>query len=434
MSTDTKVILGAKKLVFVEGRDGKNNNKVYNMYERGDGQFEAHWGRADPTKQDTLEETYLKITVYPMSKWDSTLRSKVKKGYEDMTELFHVESKDPSKPKVEKDIFNIADSEIKRIMKLLSSYSNKSVKENYEISSESVTVKMVDRAQEIIDEIVGLIKVGTDKDAVNEKLLSLYKVIPRKMAHVGDYLLEENINKDTISVAQDLLGSEQDTLDVMRGQVKMNAAQDEEEEEDGDDKPSGTIVDLMGLKMEAVTDKATIDMIKKKMGPESNMFKSAFRVKNEKTFNKFDKYRNSADNKTVELYWHGSRNENWLSIMEGGLVLRPSNAVITGKMFGQSTYFSDKFKKSLGYTSLRGSYWANGSSDKAFLALYSVHVGNQYHIKKWEHSHSQLTEERLKRLGDYDSVFAHGGADLRNNEYMVYNENQTTIEYLVEVS
>lgn len=432
MSTDTKVKLDAKKLVFVEGRDGKNNNKVYNMYERGDGQFEAHWGRADPTKQDSLDETYLKITVYPMSKWDSTLRSKVKKGYEDMTELFHVEKKDDSgKPKKEKDIFNIADSEVKRIMKLLSSYSNKSVKENYEISSESVTVKMVDRAQEIIDDIVGLIKAGTDKDAVNEKLLSLYKVIPRKMVKVGNFLLEENITKDNISTAQDLLSSEQDTLDVMRGQVKMNVAQDEEEDED--DKESGTIVDLMGISMEPVTDDKTIKMIKSKMGPEANMFKSAFRVKNGKTYQKFDKYRSEADNDATELFWHGSRNENWLSIMEGGLVLRPANAVVTGKMFGWGTYFADKFRKSLGYTSHRGSYWASGSSDKAFLALYSVHVGEQHHIKKWNHSHSQLTENKLKQIGKYDSVYAHGGADLRNNEYIVYNEAQTTIEYIVEI-
>jgi poly [ADP-ribose] polymerase len=33
----------------------------------------------------------------------------------------------------------------------------------------------------------------------------------------------------------------------------------------------------------------------------------------------------------------------------------------------------------------------------------------------------------------YDSVFAKGGADLRNNEYIVYDGVQCTIAYIVEI-
>lgn len=423
MSADTVTDSGlkVKKLIFVEGRDGANDNKYYNMTERSDGTFLAEYGRVDKTRQ---------TKVYSMSKWNSTLSSKLRKGYEDKTELF-AEPTEEEKKGEKKDIFDLANAEVKRIMKLLNGYSTQSVQQNYKISSEKVTIKMVEEAQEIIDQIVGLIKEGTKKDAVNEKLLALYKVIPRSMQRVSDYLLDENITKANLQEAQRLIGNEQDTLDVMRGQVNMNVQKNDDGEESDEDR--GTILDIMGIAVEPVTDDKTIQMIKKKMGPEANMFKSAFRVKNSKTYDKFDKYRSNANNDATELFWHGSRNENWLSIMGGGLVLRPANAVITGKMFGWGTYFADKFRKSLGYTSHRGSYWARGSADKAFLALYSVHVGEQYHIKKWQHSHSQLTEDKLKQLGDYDSVYAHGGADLRNNEYIVYNEAQTTIEYLVEI-
>jgi poly [ADP-ribose] polymerase len=116
------------------------------------------------------------------------------------------------------------------------------------------------------------------------------------------------------------------------------------------------------------------------------------------------------------------------------LVLRPANAVISGKMFGYGLYFADKFRKSLNYTSLRGSYWANGSENRAFLALFSVHTGNPLEILHHGSWCYELNQTTLKEKNpDYDSVFAKGGADLINNEYIVYNEAQCTIQYLVEV-
>jgi len=117
-----------------------------------------------------------------------------------------------------------------------------------------------------------------------------------------------------------------------------------------------------------------------------------------------------------------------------GLVLRPANAIITGKMFGYGLYFADKFRKSLNYSSLWGSYWSGGQSNKAYLALYDVHLGHSLKIKKHQGWCSQLTAEKLKvKGGKYNSVFAQGGADLINNEYIVYHQSQCTVRYLVEI-
>lgn len=63
-----------KHLVCVTGQ---NNNKYYDMREKPDGTFDATYGRIGATAT-TIN--------YPMSKWDSTLNSKLRKGYEDMTE------------------------------------------------------------------------------------------------------------------------------------------------------------------------------------------------------------------------------------------------------------------------------------------------------------------------------------------------------------
>ena len=114
--------------------------------------------------------------------------------------------------------------------------------------------------------------------------------------------------------------------------------------------------------------------------------------------------------------------------------MRPANAIINGKMFGYGLYFADKFAKSLNYTSLRGSYWTRGSQNKGYLALYEVHVGEQLKIQKHQPWCGSLSESNLKKRGrQYNSVFAKGGADLINNEYIVYNQNQCTVRYIVEI-
>jgi poly [ADP-ribose] polymerase len=114
-------------------------------------------------------------------------------------------------------------------------------------------------------------------------------------------------------------------------------------------------------------------------------------------------------------------------------MIRPSGAVYTGSMFGDSLYFASKSQKSIGYTSLRGSYWANGGDNKAFLALFDVHIGEQKHIYKHDSSCYKLNYKDLQAEG-FDSVYAHGGADLRNDEFMVYSPQQCTISHLIEIS
>jgi poly [ADP-ribose] polymerase len=98
-------------------------------------------------------------------------------------------------------------------------------------------------------------------------------------------------------------------------------------------------------------------------------------------------------------------------------------------MFGDGIYFANKARKSIGYTDLQGSYWAGGSSNKAFLALYQVNVGDMWQIV---HGDSSLNLRRVKAAG-HDTVFAKGGADLRNDEHIIYESERSTIKYLVEI-
>jgi len=396
------------------------------MTENPDGSITSVWGRVDVTST---------TTHYPVGKkkWETLIKSKLKKGYVDVTELRAVET-------IKSDFSVIGMPAVAAIVKELQSYANKSVQQNYTISSEAVTPQMVVAAQAVMDNLVPLISIGKGTGAINDQLLELYRVIPRKMKKTQYHLIHEQnpnmrdmvidrITQKNLTEIQRLIANEQATLDVMGGQVNVSTAQ----KTVGTGDKASTILEAMGLAIEIPSD-SDIQSIKKFLGRNLNQYKKAFRVINKRTQAKFDRALATAKNKTVKNYWHGSRNENWWSIIDSGLLIRPSNAVYTGSMFGDGIYGASKAQKSIGYSSLRGSYWARGSAAKGFLALFDFLVGNQLHVTNHASWMSSLDHRKLKQKGDYDSLFAHGGADLRNDEFIVYKPDQVTIKYLIELS
>ena len=431
---------------------GDNNNKYYNMYEQDGGTFMVIRGRVDVTS--------IVEGPYPMNKWDATYKDKTRdnkkpKPYADQTHLFSEQKPSTSTGK-KKDKGNNFHSKrsamVIDFVQNLQRYANKSVEENYTVSAANVTKKQVDMAQQTLNLISSMIKMGEPTGPINEKLLELYQIIPRRMKRVQDNLLLEDKDSkayigntiksvDDFKNANDKIAKEQDTLDVMAGQVAIEEQEKKDSIDTAEEKKEYDLLHAMNLDMEECTP-AEVAMIKKMLDQNarasheknSGIFKRAFRVKNNSTEDKYDKFLDKAKDKKKELLWHGSRNENWWSIFQQGLVLRPTNAVITGKMFGYGIYFADKAQKSINYSSYSGasrSYTA-GRSNTAVLALFEMHQGKQFEIKRHDHSHSQLTEDKMKKLG-FDSVYAQGGYDLVNNEYICYNDSQCTIKYLVEV-
>lgn len=401
--------LRVAKLIMVTA---SNNNKFYEMCENEDDTFTVTYGRVG-SRGTTAS--------YPIRLWDSKFREKIRKGYKDQTYLYAKNSEQTALPE-------ISDAAVRNLVRSLMRFAKQSIFTNYAVTADQVTRQQVEEAQALLDALVEMIKPKMKVEAFNFSLLALYQVIPRKMGNVNDYLLKKEKGNINLQKAEELLAEEQAVLDVMRGQVEVNEKKDQK-----DAKPI-TLLEAMGLQIEAEEDAKAIAVIKQMMGKDSKLFHKAYKVTNIRTQAAFNSFIEKAKDKTVNLFWHGSRNENWLSILKSGLVLRPANAVITGKMFGYGLYFADKFRKSLNYTSLYGSYWASGTQNRAFLSLYDVHTGNPLAIRKHKSWCYDLTESKLKaRRPDCDSLFAKGGADLINNEYIVYNQAQCTIRYLVEV-
>jgi len=404
-----------KYLIKVEG--SANNNKYYEMTELDDGTFEAKYGRVGSNPQ---------IKIYPSSKWDSVYKKKISKskGYVDITESMATVKKDNS-------FKDIKDSTIAGIIGYLLNASNNSLSENYLVKSKSVTQKQVDDAQKILDKLFNFMVKGTKVTFINEKLQDLYTIIPRKMKKVKDHLIDgTELGLDSeLEQAKELLVTEQDSLDNMASSVQINTATDELEGKIEEK----TILDVLGVKIERVSIKEEL-MIVKMLGEIEHKYVNAIKITNVKSKKRFDTFVENADNKTTELLWHGSRSENWISILQKGLMIRPSNAVHTGSYFGDGIYWANKARKSYGYTSGSGSYWAKGTSNKAFMALFDVHIGKDYVLKHHTSECYKFSEKYLKNKGDYDSVYANGGADLRNDEKITYNSHQSTIKYLVELN
>ncbi len=422
------------KMVTVE-----NNNKFYNMKDNGDNTFTVEYGRVGATKPQT--------ETYALGKWDSVYKSKTKKGYKDVTELY-VEDTEPIVVVKENKVTKVL-NKIKRsaavisIVKQLQSWAKVSVAENYTVKVVDVTQRQVDKAQELLNVIAKYDLKESNHKEFNKMLLEFYTVIPRKMKHTSLHLI--NIDKDELKTekkkVEDYLNErkgkiveeEQNTLDVMAGQVTLRSQEKENGITETTEEEQKDSLSISGIEMEEELDADVIKKIKKLMGDDSSKFKQAFKVVNNKTQLGYDGHIKDEKNKKSELFWHGSRNENWWSIMSSGLMIRPSNAVYTGSMFSDGVYFADKFRKSYGYSSGRNSYFAKGNSSVAILALYEVHVGEQKHIYKHTSDCYNITYQKIKKEG-FDSVFAHGGADLVNNEYIIYKTAQSTIKYLVIVN
>lgn len=431
--SDTKTSAGLRyaKLICVIGSETNNNNKVYIMEELpGGAEFKASWGRI---------EGHMSTKNYPMSQWDKIYKEKTtrtKEPYKDRTELLVVEAKSTGKKSGNKLFRDDRPKDVVDFAKLLQKHANASVKENYTISVEAVSQKQVDAAQDLINKISGMIKLKAKADPINEMLMDLYGIIPRKMIKVKDHLIQEPTIKNDIILqsVNDMLGKEQDTLDVMAGQVVVAS---QGIDVDDPDVTAQDLLDSLGLDITGIN-KTEEKKIKEMLNVSNNakQYIRAFKMQNKETERLFNNHVKDAKNKKSSLLFHGSRNENWWFIMQQGLKLKPATAVITGKMFGHGTYFADKSQKSIGYTSLHGSYFARGSSNTALLALYDVHNGEEWDIfangKRHTSEHTQLTYDKVKGKG-YDSVFAKGGYDLRNNEFIVYNENQSNIRYLIEI-
>ena len=401
-----------KSLYLVKVEPNANNNKFYRMIQIDDNNFKVEYGRIG---NDNFQSAF-----YSMNQWNKKLTEKTRKNYIDQTRLV---AETITKEKKKKEYLDIPNSVIASIVSRLQSMARQAIADNYTISSSKVTQTMIDEAQLTLNNLIG----SDDVELFNKILVELFKIIPRKMKKVKD-----NLAKD-IKDFGEIIQKEQDLLDVMKGQVITTSVIKEEEDLNEQEIKNKTILDVLGLKFEEITQKEK-EMIKKELGEISDKFYQAWKVVNIGTQERFDKFIINEKIKDKKLLFHGSRSENFWSIINSGLVLRPSKAVINGKMFGIGCYFSPTARKSLGYTSISGSRWVSGNANSGFMALFDVAYGKPYDVHSFDSKYYNFNYEELQKVcKGANSLHAHKGRMLYNDEIIVYKEDQMTIKYLIEL-
>lgn len=153
------------------------------------------------------------------------------------------------------------------------------------------------------------------------------------------------------------------------------------------------------------------------------------------------------------LLWHGTRLSNYCSIMQKGLLLRPDvipGTYITGKMFGYGVYGANSFSKSFNYCG------ADDDNNVACLFLAEFALGKTSNRVQSDY---YITKDKLQQLG-CDSTWGQGrttpsgyaslpngvkipngkltksnvqGGSLLYDEFIVYDQDQVNLRYIVKV-
>lgn len=158
------------------------------------------------------------------------------------------------------------------------------------------------------------------------------------------------------------------------------------------------------------------------------------------------------------LLWHGSKLSNFMGILSQGLRVAPPEAPATGYAFGKGIYFADMFEKSYGYTS----DWNVSGGDYRLLLLCEVALGEMLELENPEFiTELKAPYKSTKGLGvrgpkPNKKVVLPNGCQvpigkivdlkkdknnspfnywnrLNHNEYIVYNNSQVRMRYLVQV-
>lgn len=369
-------------LIYVDIKNGIQSNKYYNMTEDGSN-LKIEYGRVGSTKT-TLS--------YPISKWNSIYRDKINKGYKDISDL-----------KVATVVNNSSSSNkyFDEFYDHFKNYSKTSVRSNYLV--EGCTKLQLDTAQNILNTLLTL----RSKDDINDNLLELYKVIPRKMTNVRDYLV--NDLKDLNSI----ITKEQDALDSMDSNNIVITTDPLKE---------------LGITFDPTTkeDIPTLENIVYPTNRSKYRIYRAYKINNYKN-DIFNNWLDKQKDKTTQLLIHGTRNANVFSILKSDLLVRPSNAAtISGAAYGEGIYHSFHTDKSLNYTGY--------DNDKIFF-IQNVHMGKPYTYNGWYRDSKDISRENMnyKYLSSkgYDSLYVKPGDGLLNSEYIVYNQEQTVTNYLI---
>ncbi len=391
-----------------------NNYKAYYVEQTATGEITARYASID----DFMRGNYREVKQpYPSYLYWVRYFEKISKGYKDQSDIYFgttAKKREAAKPVLDNPVSKSPSNASDELYKLLVGFAHKRV--NATLVSDHVTERQVKKARSIWKSLCGYKTVK----AFNRHLKDLLLVSPRKRNPLSDNV--KSFFANSTSDFAGIIDREENLILAMEALVGVERKTEEKrkvcslpsfkdfniEVFEANDEQRKEVFSLLG------------DSLKGRV-------RRIWRVKplaQEKRFAKYCKERNIKD---IRKLWHGSRNENWASIIKNSLLLNP-NAAITGKMFGQGIYFAPSPSKSFNYTSCYGTYWAHGTSHCGFMGVYATAYGKPRMVTTWGGDYS--SDCRSKQ---YDCVHATAGnTGLRSDEIVFYDESAMCLNYLVE--
>lgn len=142
----------------------------------------------------------------------------------------------------------------------------------------------------------------------------------------------------------------------------------------------------------------------------------------------------------TRLLFHGSRSVNISGILKTGFrnPKELTNVSITGAMFGTAVcYTADDWKKSAGYTSIRGSFWSRGdgaiAKREAFMFAVDTVLGNPF-VAPGPRGYAGPPKGHHCVFGKGSNHDRYKNSGVENNEWVIFDKSQIKIRYLLEFS
>lgn len=426
----TSVAGNSNKFVLLELQENDNNEyRIYSETGRV-GSDPAHWVRVGYSSLQSAESDFNKIVAEKTSgkRKDASGNSEAYYIVDVVSPSFGSDNirstiKTTTKNDVPSGLFQqIKDSQIRNLLnKLLkankhslslSSNITFNVNGSAETAFGPVTLEHIQEAREILTNIKNSIK--GKFDSISDVPASLIKMFNKYFSYIPRSFNSRKISLDDLILEDSDFIKEHEMLDQLEAVISINDTNDSEEIE-------------LPFTMEKASEKDSktiIQAIEKSRKHRSlNEWKpvNVYKVEIKEERKQFFKKNESLKGEEIDLF-HGTDSSNILAILTKGLIVPPVSAPnVTGRMFGNGIYAASSSTKALNYSA---GYW-NGSrhNDSIFMFVVRFSMGKVYNCKR------ALPSGTPK---GYNSIFAQGGADLVNDEYIVPETSQCSIRYMVE--
>lgn len=427
-------ILQKKTLNYLD--PAANSNKYYTIeLHEGNGKYRifTDYGRLGSRGTKQVRETDSLFAAE--AEFDRLVRNKLRKGYVEVDlaqsttgsdkakELIDVTQvkvvKKPSRRK-KSDLHPLIQAFVAQIFDEARQKLNILVKGDINSDGTSplgkLSVNQIEKGRSILQEIADIINYKKDRITIND-VLSLSKEYYANIPKVfGRRVTPEKVaimTPEKISEEMDILKFYEDSLRM--GSVIYDV--------DNIDKQYQSLNSDIGI-LDPNCDKYK-EIVDYVINSQSNyhsvylIVKRIFTVKQHKAPDFDDSMGN------VKELFHGTRSANMPGILSSHLKLpRQLRGVhITGAMFGPGIYFASQSTKSSQYSCSRFGGTVN-RYPTAFMFLADVALGR---IKKEEYA-----KYYLQPPAGYHSVMGVKGKSLLHDEYIIYNEAQQRLRYIIE--